>query len=382
MFKDELDTLRSQGLYRVLRPLDGGQGPRLRIGGREVISLASNDYLGLASHPVLAGAAIEATERYGTGSGASRLLSGSQPLHHALEEDLARFLGCEAALVFNSGHGANSGTLAALCGRDDLIISDALNHASIVDGCRLSRADKRVYKHCNINELEDILKVSDKYRRRWIVTDGVFSMDGDMAPLPEIVALAERYGAAIYLDEAHATGVLGPQGRGSADHFGLAEGVTLRMGTLGKALGSFGAFVAGDREIIDLLINRARPFIYSTSLPPSVLAASRAAVALIQGAEGESLRRRLQGNMDIFGGRLRELGVYRGDGATPIFPVILGSVEHTAAVADALFAKGVFAPAIRPPTVPEGTSRLRISLSAAHDDTMIGELADAITQGQ
>ncbi|MDX1763616.1 MAG: 8-amino-7-oxononanoate synthase, partial [bacterium] len=285
MFNDELDALRSQGLYRVLRPLEGGQGPRIRIDGREVISLASNDYLGLASHPVLTAAAMEATERYGTGSGASRLLSGSQPLHHDLEEDLARFLGCEAALVFNSGHGANTGVLAALCGPGDLIISDALNHASIVDGCRLSKAEKRIYKHRNLNDLEDMLKVSNEYKRRWIVTDSVFSMDGDMAPLPGIVELAERYGAFVYVDEAHATGVVGPQGRGSTAHFRLAERITLRMGTLGKALGSFGAFVAGDRDIIDLLINRARPFIYSTSLPPSVLAASRAAVALIQTAE-------------------------------------------------------------------------------------------------
>lgn len=368
MFKNELEVLQSQGLYRVLRPLDGGQGPRIRIGGREVISLASNDYLGLASHPVLTRAAIEATERYGTGSGASRLLSGSQPLHHALEDDLARFLGCEGALVFNSGHGANSGTLAALCGRGDLIISDALNHASIVDGCRLSRADKRVYKHCDMNELEDILKVSNKYRRRWIVTDGVFSMDGDVAPLPEIVGLAERYGAALYLDEAHATGVLGPRGRGCAAHFRLAERITLRMGTLGKALGSFGAFVAGDREIIDVLINRARPFIYSTSLPPSVLAASRAAVALIQSAEGESLRQHLQGNVKILGARLNESGFYSGDGATPILPVILGSVERTAAVAEALFEEGVFAPAIRPPTVPAGSARLRLSVMATHSE--------------
>ena len=381
MFKDELDALRSQGLYRVLRPLEGGQGPRILIDGREVVSLASNDYLGLASHPVLTAAAMEATERYGTGSGASRLLSGSQPLHHDLEEDLARFLGCEAALVFNSGHGANTGVLAALCGPGDLIISDALNHASIVDGCRLSKAEKRIYKHRNLNDLEDMLKVSNEYKRRWIVTDSVFSMDGDMAPLPGIVELAERYGAFVYVDEAHATGVVGPQGRGSTAHFRLAERITLRMGTLGKALGSFGAFVAGDREIIEVLINRARPFIYSTSLPPSVLAASRAAVALIQTAEGERLRRRLEGNMEILRGRLSELGIYRGEGATPIFPVILGSLKRTAAVADALFEEGVFAPAIRPPTVPEGTARLRLSVMATHtgaDLSRVNRLLEAI----
>lgn len=375
MFEDELEILKSRGLHRVLRTLEGRQGPRIEIDGREFICMASNDYLGLASHPALTRAAVEATERYGTGSGASRLLSGSQPLHQALEDDLARFLGCEGALVFNTGHGANAGALAALCDRDDLIMSDALNHASIVDGCRLSRAEVRIYKHNDMNVLEDILKVSGKYRRRWIVSDGVFSMDGDMAPLPEIVALAEKYGASIYVDEAHATGVLGPRGRGSAAHFGLEERITVRMGTLGKALGSFGAFVSGDRHIIDYLINRARSFIYSTSLPPSVLAASRASVALIQDARGESLRNRLRENVAILAGELKKSGGYSGDGTTPILPVVFGSVERTAAVADALFKEAVFAPAIRPPTVPAGSARIRLSVMATHKGEEISRVA-------
>lgn len=375
MFEDELEILKSRGLHRVLRTLEGGQGPRIEIDGREFICMASNDYLGLASHPALTRAAVEATERYGTGSGASRLLSGSQPLHQALEDDLARFLGCEGALVFNTGHGANAGALAALCDRDDLIMSDALNHASIVDGCRLSRAEVRIYKHNDMNALEDILKVSGKYRRRWIVSDGVFSMDGDMAPLPEIVALAEKYGASIYVDEAHATGVLGPRGRGSAAHFGLEERITVRMGTLGKAVGSFGAFVAGDRHIIDYLINRARSFIYSTSLPPSVLAASRASVALIQDARGESLRNRLRENVASLAEELEQSGGYRGDGATPILPVVIGSVKRTMAVADALFREGVFAPAIRPPTVPAGSARIRLSVMATHRGEEISRVA-------
>jgi 8-amino-7-oxononanoate synthase len=384
MFREELASLRKEGLYRQLSALETGQGPRISVHGREMISLASNDYLGLASHPKLKKAAAAAVNLYGTGTGASRLLSGTSPLHAALEEELAQFLECEAALIFNSGYAANTGTISALCQEEDLVISDALNHASIVDGCRLSRAKKHIYEHSNINMLEDILKASSKYRRKWIITDGVFSMDGDIAPLPAIAEVAEKYGAGIYLDEAHGIGVMGPQGRGVAAYFGLDEKVTLRMGTLGKAFGSFGAYVAGSREVIEYLINRARPFIFSTSLPPAVLAASRAALELIAGGEGDLLRERLARNLRTLSAGLVESGFLPKRHRTPIVPVLLGSVQKALSIADALYLRGIFAPAIRPPTVPQGSARVRLSVMATHslgDMTQVARVLGNLLQG-
>ncbi len=368
MFEQEIQSLQAKGLYRRLREVETAQGPRITLNGREMISLASNNYLGLAAHPRLKEAACDAVNEYGTGSGASRLLSGTSVLHTRLEEEIAGFLGEEAALIFNSGYAANTGILSALCSKEDLILSDVLNHASIADGCRLSRSDVKIYKHLDCDMLEDRLKTSykNKYKRRWIVTESLFSMDGDLAPLPELAALAERYRAHIYLDEAHATGVLGDKGRGSASLFGVEDRITLRMGTLSKALGSFGAFAAGDRDIIDLLINRSRPLIYSTALPPPVLAASRAALELVQTAEGDHLRDRLFSNIRRLARGLKGIGFEGISGETPILPVILGPVQKALEAAQALYEGGVFAPAIRPPTVPKGKSRLRFSVMAQH----------------
>jgi glycine C-acetyltransferase len=366
MFNDELCSLREQGLYRKIREIQSAQGPRIRVDGSEVINCASNDYLGLARHPGLMRAAAGAAERFGTGSGASRLLSGTSPLHSKLESEIAQFLGSEAVLLFNSGYAANSGVLSALCGADDLILSDALNHASIVDGCRLSRAEKKIYKHLDYNMLESLLKVNSRHRRRWIITESLFSMDGDLAPLHELVQLADQYGAHIYLDEAHATGVLGEKGRGAASCFDVEDRITLRMGTLGKALGSYGAYVAGERDMIDYLINRSRSLIYSTSLPPAVLAASREAVAIIQGNEGNLLRGRLFANTMRLAQGLEGMGFRDANGQTPILPVVLGTVQKALEAADDLFQGGVFAPAIRPPTVPEGTARIRFTVTASH----------------
>ncbi len=373
MFEQELDLLKERRCYRELRTMETGHGPRVTVGGQEMLSLASNDYLGLATHPALREAACTAVQRYGTGSGASRLLSGTSPLHTHLEEVLATFLDCEAVLLFNSGYAANTGVLGALCTAEDLILSDALNHASIVDGCRLSKADVMVYKHCNINSLEDKLEAGSKYRRRWIVTEGVFSMDGDIAPLNDLVNLAEKYEALVYLDDAHGMGVLGERGRGTAALCGVEDRVTLRMGTLGKAFGSYGAFIAGRRDSIELLINRARPLIFSTALPSAVLAASAAALEIIGGPEGDALRARLCANVQTLVAGLRDAGWAGLTGETPITPLILGPVSTALAVADRLFAEGIFAPAIRPPTVPEGTARIRFSVMASHgEDELAG----------
>ncbi len=374
MFEQELDLLKRRRRFRTLRTMETGHGPRVTVGGREMLSLASNDYLGLAVHPALRDAAGAAVERYGTGSGASRLLSGTSPLHTRLEEALADFLPCEAVLLFNSGYAANTGVLGALCGAEDLILSDALNHASIVDGCRLSKADVRVYKHCDLNALEKMLKAESRYRRRWIVTEGVFSMDGDIAPLSDLVNLADKHGAEVYLDDAHGMGVLGEQGRGTAAYCGVEDRLTLRMGTLGKAFGSYGAFVAGRRDSIELLVNRARPLIFSTALPPAVLAASAAALEIIGSPAGDVLRARLHANVQTLVSALRDAGWAGLTGETPITPLILGPVSTALAVADRLFAQGVFAPAIRPPTVPEGTARIRFSVMASHGEEELGRV--------
>ncbi len=368
MFEQELDTLKRKQCYRELRTMETGHGPRVTVGGREMLCLASNDYLGLAGHPALRDAASDAAQSYGTGSGASRLLSGTSPLHARLEEALANFLDCEAVLLFNSGYAANTGVLGALCGAGDLILSDALNHASIVDGCRLSRADVSVYKHCDLNNLEEMLKSESRYRRRWIVTEGVFSMEGDIAPLDGLVDLAEKYGAEVYLDDAHGFGVLGERGRGTAARCAVEGRLSLRMGTLGKAFGSYGAFVGGSRDTIDLLINRARPLIFSTALPPAVLAASAAALEIIDSPRGDALRDRLRANVRTLVSGLRAAGRADLTGETPITPLILGPISTALAVARHLLAEGIFAPAIRPPTVPEGTARIRFSVMASHGE--------------
>ena len=360
----ELQELKRQGLYRRLRRVEGEQGPTLNLDGQEVLNFSSNNYLGLANHPALRAAAKEAIERYGCGSGASRLISGNMTLHEELEAKIAALKGTEAALVFNSGYQANIGVLSALAGEGDVILSDALNHASIVDGCRLSRATVVVYPHCDLGVLEDGLKNAPARIRKLIVTETLFSMDGDEAPLAEIVNLAERYGAMVMVDEAHATGVFGPNGAGVVAKLGLGNRVPVQMGTLGKALGAFGAYVAGSRELRELLINRSRSFIFTTSLPPAVMAMAIAAIDLVY--KEPQRRLALWHNCRALRDGLKKLGFSLGESQSQIQPLVIGDAQKCMDFSERLLQKGVFAQGIRPPTVPPGTSRLRITLMATH----------------
>ena len=362
--REELERLKREGLYRKLRRVEGEQGPTLILDGREVLNLSSNNYLGLANHPALREAAKEAMDRYGCGSGASRLISGNMTLHLELEEKVAALKGTEAALVFNSGYQANIGILSLLVGEGDLILSDALNHASIIDGCRLSRAKIAVYPHCDLEQIEAGLKKAPAKTRKLIVTETLFSMDGDEAPLVEIVDLAERYGAMVMVDEAHATGVTGPNGAGVVAKLGLVDRVLVQMGTLGKALGAFGAYVAGSRELRELLINRCRSFIFTTSLPPAVLAMAIAAIDL--SVKEPQRRLALWHNCRALREGLKSLGFSLGQSQSQILPLIIGDAEKCMDFSERLLGKGVFAQGIRPPTVPPGTSRLRITVMATH----------------
>ncbi|HIJ94592.1 MAG TPA: 8-amino-7-oxononanoate synthase [Desulfuromonadales bacterium] len=363
---EELDEIRSRGLFRSTRLISSRQSARVNCNGCDQLLLCSNNYLGLADHPALAAASIRAIEGYGTSSGASRLVSGTMELHEELEQAVAAFKGREAALTFNSGHAANTGIIPALVGRGDLVFSDRLNHASIVDGILLSGARMLRYPH---NDFEQLGRLLEKHsgRRRLIVTDGVFSMDGDLAPLAELVELKKQHQALLMVDDAHGSGVMGAQGRGSAELLGVGSDVDIQMGTFGKALGSFGAYAAVSEEIRSLLVNRARSFIFSTSLPPAVLAASLAAVTLVQSTEGDLLRERLAGNTRLFRQGLHDAGFIMPEGSTQIVPVITGSAEITMRFSEALLSEGIFAQGIRPPTVPAGTSRLRFTLMATHD---------------
>jgi len=358
-----LEEITGQTLYRRLRPIYGAQSPRVKIEGREVVLLSSNNYLGLADHPALRDAAAEALGRYGCGAGASRSIAGTMEPHKALEERIARFKGCEAALLFNTGYMANVGLLTTLVDEGDLILSDELNHASIVDGCRLSRAEVWVYRHRDMDHLEELLQRS-VHRRRLIVTDGVFSMEGTIAPLPSIRELADRYGALVMVDDAHATGVLGQGGRGTAEHFGMRDKIEIQMGTLGKALGGFGAYVAGTRDLIDYLINCCRTFIYTTALPPAVAAMALAALEIV---EREPQRRaRLWENAGHFKAGLEQLGFDTGASETPFCPVLIGANALTMEADRRLMAHGVFLQGIRPPSVPPQRSRLRAAVMATH----------------
>jgi 8-amino-7-oxononanoate synthase len=367
--QNELDRLREQGLYRSLRSIESDQGPTLLLNGREVINFSSNNYLGIANHSALAAAAKAAIDRYGCGSGASRLISGNMTLHEELEARLARFKNTDAALVFNSGFQANVGILSTLAGEGDVIVSDALNHASIIDGCRLSKARTLVYSHGDLDALETALKQTAAARRRLVVTESIFSMDGDEAPLREIVDLAEKYQAMVMVDEAHGTGVFGANGAGVVAQLGLTARIFVQMGTLGKALGGFGAYVAGSRPLRDLLINRCRSFIFTTSLPPAVMAMALAGIDLI---ETEPQRRdRLRHNCQKLKLGLRRLGFDVGKSGSPILPLIVGDAARCMDLSAALLERGVFVQGIRPPTVPAGTSRLRITLMATHSDEQI-----------
>jgi len=360
---ERLDELRRRGLYRRLRLVEGPQGPSVTLDGQPVLLLCSNNYLGLADRAEVREAAAEAALRWGAGTGASRLISGNMEPHLELESRLAAFEGYEAALLFGSGYLANSGVIATLAGRGEVVFSDELNHASIVDGCRLSRAEAFVYRHGDPEHLAWGLRRAGD-RAALIVTDGVFSMDGDVAPLPELLALAQRHGARLMVDEAHATGATGPGGRGSVSAAGLSGEVDVVVGTLGKALGSYGAYVCAGAELVDLLVNSARSFIFSTAPPPPAAAAAMAALGILE-AEPE-LVERLQRNAALLRRSLGVEGLEVGASATQVVPVQVGEAEATMALCELALEKGVFAQGIRPPTVPEGSCRLRLTAMATH----------------
>ncbi len=370
----QLEDIRSRNLYRQLKVVDGEQDATVCLNGREVLNLSSNNYLGLANHPALKEAAREALDRYGCGSGASRLISGNMTAHEELEQRIARFKGTEAALVFNSGYQANVGIIATLVEKDDVVLSDQLNHASIIDGCRLSRAAVSVYRHCDMDHLASLLEEAPATARKLIATESIFSMDGDIAPLGEIVALAERHGAMVMVDEAHATGVRGPDGAGVVAELGLGDRVLVQMGTLGKALGAFGAYVAGTAKLKDLLINRARSFIFTTSLPPVVLAMAAAAVEMVKKEPERQCA--LQRNTQRLRNGLEQLG-YAVTGSTQIIPVMVGEEQPCMRLAAGLLEAGLYVQGIRPPTVPPGTSRLRVTTMATHTTEQMEQALEA-----
>ncbi|MCM8794641.1 MAG: 8-amino-7-oxononanoate synthase [Candidatus Omnitrophica bacterium] len=365
--QQELDQLKEQGLYRRCRTVEAVEGGRIRVDGRWLVHLASNSYLGLHLHPRVIAAAKEALEQFGAGAGSARLIGGTFPLHDQLETRLARWKGAEAAVLFPTGYMANLGILTALAGPEDLVIGDRLNHASLIDACRLSRADVRVYPHLDAARLKKALASRRaRYRRVLIVTEGVFSMDGDIAPLPEIVQAAETYDAWLLVDDAHGTGVLGETGRGVLEHFGIPPGAILQMGTLSKALGSLGGFLAGPRTVIEHIKNRARSFIYTTASPPPVLAAALEGLAVLQ--EEPLWRRRLWRSVRQWTDGLKGIGCRLVSDVSQIVPIMTGDAVRTMEFSQRLFEAGVYAPGIRPPTVPAGSSRIRTSLTALHTE--------------
>ena len=370
--QSELASLREQHLLRKLRWADG-VGPNIQLNGQNVLLFCSNNYLGLADHPELIAAARRATKEYGCSASASRLISGSLELHRQLEESLAHWMGTESALVFNSGYQANVGLISALAKEGDVIFSDRLNHASLIDGCRLARAEARVYRHADAKHLRTLLAQSNAKGKHIILTESIFSVDGDRAPLTDIASVAREFDAILIVDEAHGIGVLGAKGIGLVGELGIEEQVDIRMGTLGKALGSFGAFVAARREVTDYLINRARSFIYSTALPPATLAASLAAVELVQ--KEPERRHSLWKNVKVLSEGLKKQGWNLVTEGSHIMPVLVGEASETMAVTEELLACGVFVQGLRPPTVPEGSCRLRLTPMATHT---AGDLREAL----
>jgi 8-amino-7-oxononanoate synthase len=360
---ERLEELRDRGLHRRLRLVEGPQGPQVTLDGRPVLLLCSNDYLGLAEHPRVREAAAEAARTWGAGAGASRLISGNMAPHRRLEQRLAAFTGYEAALLFGSGYLANAGTIAALAGRGEVVFSDELNHASIIDGCRLSQAETFVYRHADLEHLAWGLEQAGP-RAALVVTDGLFSMDGDLAPLPGLLELARRHGCRLMVDEAHATGAIGPGGRGSVAAAGLSGEVDVVVGTLGKALGSYGAYVCAGAATVDYLVNSARPFIFSTAPPPPSMGAAEAALGVLE-AEPE-LVVRLRENAATLRAALAAEGLDVGASETQVLPVHVGEAEPTMDLCERALEGGVFAQGIRPPTVPEGTCRLRFTVMSSH----------------
>jgi glycine C-acetyltransferase len=364
---DALEDLKAKHLYFRLKILEGEQKPVANFDGKEVINLSSNNYLGLTTHPKLRRAAIDATRKFGVGSGAVRTIAGTMKMHMDLEEQIARFKQVEACVVFQSGFAANAGTVSAILGKEDLIISDELNHASIIDGARLSKATIKVFKHKDIADCERILKETENWNgKKLLITDGVFSMDGDIANLPALCDLAEKYNCIMMVDDAHSSGVLGARGRGTIDHLGCHGRVDIQVGTLSKAIGSIGGYVCGSRDLIEFLYQRARPFLFSTSHPPSVTATCQAAFELLDSEAGDRLIKKLWSNTKFFKRKLKKLGFDTGRSETPITPVMVGDAEKAFQFSRELFAEGVFVVALGFPTVPEGKARLRTIVTATH----------------
>ncbi|MDB6123498.1 MAG: 8-amino-7-ketopelargonate synthase [Pedosphaera sp.] len=387
---ERLNRIREDGLYRELRRIDSPQSAHIEINGKPLLNFSSNDYLGLANHPILKEASIKAVERYGAGSGASRLICGSLAPHCELEQALANFKGTEAALSFSSGYAAAVGTICALLGKDDVIVLDKLVHASIVDAARLSGAKLRVFAHNDLNELEAILRWASErnststaipHPHTLIVTESIFSMDGDFAPLREIVELKEKYGAWLMVDEAHATGLFGPHRRGLAEELDVSNHVEIQMGTLGKALGSSGGYICGARVLIDYLINRARSFIFSTASVPAAAATSTASIALVQSNEGQQRCQRLWNLVDQIKDGLGKSGWELSPTGSAIIPLIIGDEAKAVHTATTLRERGFYIPAIRYPTVARGSARLRLTTTAAHTSEDITKLLSALLPG-
>ncbi len=376
---DALEELKAKNQYFHLRVLEGEQKPVATFDGKEVINLSSNNYLGLTTHPKLRRAAIDATRKYGVGSGAVRTITGTMKIHVELEEQIARFKKVEACVVFQSGFTANAGTVSAILGKEDLIISDELNHASIIDGCRLSRATIKVFKHKDVADCERVLKETENWPgKKLLITDGVFSMEGDIADLPALCDLAERFNCIMMVDDAHSSGVLGIRGRGTIDHCGVHGRVDIQVGTLSKAIGAIGGYVCGSKDLIDFLYHRARPFLFSTSHPPSVTATCQAAFELLDSDAGEKLIKKLWANTKFFKRKLKKLGFKTGASETPITPILVGEAGKAFEFSRELFAEGVLAMAIGFPTVPEGKARLRTIVTATHKRADLERAAEII----
>jgi glycine C-acetyltransferase len=376
---EQIADLDAKGLHFRLRVLEGEQKPVAHFDGKDVINLSSNNYLGLTTHKALRRAAIEAVRTHGVGAGAVRTIAGTMDLHMALEAQIAKFKQTEACVVFQSGFTANAGTVAAILGKEDLILSDELNHASIIDGCRLSRATIKVFKHKDVADCERLCKETENWPgHKLLITDGVFSMDGDIAPLPGLCSLAEKYNCIMMVDDAHSSGVLGKNGRGSVDHLGCHGRVHIQVGTLSKAVGAMGGYVCGSRELIDFLYHRARPFLFSTGHPPSVVATCQAAFALLDSPDGEKLLKKLWANTRFFQRRLKKLGFSTGATQTPITPIHVGEGAKTFEFSRRLYDAGVYIPGVGFPTVPEGKARLRAMVTATHKRTELERACEII----
>ncbi|WP_153462599.1 glycine C-acetyltransferase [Sediminibacillus terrae] len=373
--QEQLEDMKKEGTFRNLIPLESAQGARVTIKGKEVIQLSSNNYLGLTSHPRMEKAAEDAIEKYGVGTGSVRTIAGTLKMHEDYEKKLAEFKHTEAALVFQSGFTTNQGVLSSILTNEDVVISDELNHASIIDGIRLTKAGRKIYKHVDMDSLEHALKETQDYRTRLVVTDGVFSMDGNIAPLPQIVELAEKYDALVMVDDAHASGVLGENGRGTVNHFGLDGRVHIQVGTLSKAIGVLGGYVASTQTLKDYLIHKGRPFLFSTSHPPAVTAACDASIDVL--LEEPELIEKLWDNTKFFKNGLKELGFDIGISETPITPVMVGDDALAHRFSDQLFEEGVFAQGIAFPTVQKGKARVRTIVTAEHSKEALQEALHA-----